>query len=194
MKPGKKDMDEQIFSEIYVNYYSRMLRFASVYLINKQDAENIVQDIFTYLWGNRSLLKEVRQLQAFLFMLVKRRCIDFLRLKINSLASIGSLGEIENRELEYKLYSLETLDEDNVTDEEMQRMLHKAIGQLPEKCRYIFIQAKINHKKYREIADETGLSIQTIKNQMTIAIGKLQTELRKLLPFLTFVFGKCLCS
>ncbi|WP_418987182.1 RNA polymerase sigma-70 factor [Bacteroides heparinolyticus] len=192
MEPGKKEIDEQVFSEIYVNYYSRMLRFAYAYLMNKEDAENIVQDIFAYLWGNRSLLKEVRHLQAFLFMLVKRRCIDFLRLKINNSAS--SLSEIENEELEYKLYSLETLDEDNVTDEEKQRMLHKAIGQLPEKCRYIFIQAKINHKKYREIADETGLSIQTIKNQMTIAIGKLQTELRKLLPFLTFVFGKCLCS
>lgn len=192
MEPGKKEIDEQVFSEIYVNYYSRMLRFAYAYLMNKEDAENIVQDIFAYLWGNRSLLKEVRNLQAFLFMLVKRRCIDFLRLKINNSAS--SLSEIENEELEYKLYSLETLDEDNVTDEEMQRMLHKAIGQLPEKCRYIFIQAKINHKKYREIADETGLSIQTIKNQMTIAIGKLQTELRKLLPFLTFVLGKCLCS
>lgn len=192
MEPGKKEIDEQVFSEIYVNYYSRMLRFAYAYLMNKEDAENIVQDIFAYLWGNRSLLKEVRHLQAFLFMLVKRRCIDFLRLKINNSAS--SLSEIENEELEYKLYSLETLDEDNVTDEEMQRMLHKAIGQLPEKCRYIFIQAKINHKKYRKIADETGLSIQTIKNQMTIAIGKLQTELRKLLPFLTFVFGKCLCS
>ncbi len=192
MEPGKKEIDEQVFSEIYVNYYSRMLRFAYAYLMNKEDAENIVQDIFAYLWGNRSLLKEVRHLQAFLFMLVKRRCIDFLRLKINNSAS--SLSEIENEELEYKLYSLETLDEESVTEEEMQRMLHKAIGQLPEKCRYIFIQAKINHKKYREIADETGLSIQTIKNQMTIAIGKLQTELRKLLPFLTFVFGKCLCS
>lgn len=187
MEPGKKEIDEQVFSEIYVNYYSRMLRFAYAYLMNKEDAENIVQDIFAYLWGNRSLLKEVRHLQAFLFMLVKRRCIDFLRLKINNSAS--SLSEIENEELEYKLYSLETLDEDNVTDEEMQRMLHKAIGQLPEKCRYIFIQAKINHKKYWEIADETGLSIQTIKNQMTIAIGKLQTELRKLLPFLIFVLG-----
>lgn len=192
MEPGKKEIDEQVFSEIYVNYYSRMLRFAYAYLMNKEDAENIVQDIFAYLWGNRSLLKEVRHLQAFLFMLVKRRCIDFLRLKINNSAS--SLSEIENEELEYKLYSLETLDEEGVTEEEMQRMLHKAIGQLPEKCRYIFIQAKINHKKYREIAAETGLSIQTIKNQMTIAIGKLQTELRKLLPFLTFVFGKCLCS
>ncbi|RRD87882.1 RNA polymerase sigma-70 factor [Bacteroides heparinolyticus] len=187
MEPGKKEIDEQVFSEIYVNYYSRMLRFAYAYLMNKEDAENIVQDIFAYLWGNRSLLKEVRHLQAFLFMLVKRRCIDFLRLKINNSAS--SLSEIENEELEYKLYSLETLDEEGVTEEEMQRMLHKAIEHLPEKCRYIFIQAKINHKKYREIAAETGLSIQTIKNQMTIAIGKLQTELRRFLPFLMFVLG-----
>ncbi|WP_373831997.1 sigma factor, partial [Bacteroides heparinolyticus] len=73
MEPGKKEIDEQVFSEIYVNYYSRMLRFAYAYLMNKEDAENIVQDIFAYLWGNRSLLKEVRHLQAFLFMLVKRR-------------------------------------------------------------------------------------------------------------------------
>ncbi len=185
----KKDMDDRLFSEIYVDYYSRMLRFASAYLMNKEDAENLVQDIFTYLWGNRTLLEEARSRQAFLFMLVKRRCVDFLRLKINNRLSIGSLSEVENRELEYKLYSLEAFDEDKLTDREMERVLHTAIGHLPEKCRYIFIQAKIKHKRYQDIAAETGLSIQTIKNQVAIAIGKLQAELKKLLPFLLFIFG-----
>ena len=93
------------FTEIYTTYFPRMLRFARVYLINREEAENVVQDIFVNLWENRMLLEELRSPQAFLFTLVKRRCIDYLRKKLTVLYKDGSLDEVENHELQYKLYS-----------------------------------------------------------------------------------------
>ena len=71
-------MERLDFSEIYAVYFPRMLRFACTYVIDKEEAENVVQDVFIYLWEHRSLLDGLRCPQAFLFTLVKRRSIDFL--------------------------------------------------------------------------------------------------------------------
>lgn len=177
------------FSEIYAVYFPRMLRFARTYLINKEEAENVVQDIFIYLWEHRSLLDGLHSPQAFLFTLVKRRSIDFLRKRIQFSYEEGSLDEIENHEFKYKLYSLEAFDESRFSDEEMERLLHQAIDRLPERCRHIFIECKLNHKKHQEIADEMGLSVQTVKNQVMIATHKLRDDLKDYLPLVIFLIG-----
>ena len=177
------------FSEVYAVYFPRMIRFARTYLIDKEDAENVVQDIFIYLWENRTLLEGLRSPQAFLFTLVKRRSIDFLRKKLQVTYSEGSLEEVENHEFQYKLYSLEAFDESRFSDEEIERLLHQAIERLPERCRRIFIESKLNNKKYQEIADEMGLSVQTVKNQVMIAVHKLREDLKDYLPLLIFLIG-----
>ncbi|MDE5678549.1 MAG: RNA polymerase sigma-70 factor [Phocaeicola sp.] len=182
-------MKEFAFPEIYSAYFPGMLRFACTYIINKEEAENVVQDIFVYLWENRSLLKEIHSPQSFLFTLVKRRSIDFLRRKLSASYREGSLDEVENHEYQYKLYSLEAFDETKLSDEDMGRFLREAIERLPEKCRRIFIESKLNNRKYQEIADEMGLSVQTVKNQVMIAVRKLREDLKDYLPFLVFLIG-----
>ena len=99
-------MERLDFSEIYAVYFPRMLRFACTYVIDKEEAENIVQDVFIYLWEHRSLLDGLRIPQAFLFTLVKRRSLDLLRHNISVVEPHNSLEEVENRELQYKLFSL----------------------------------------------------------------------------------------
>lgn len=177
------------FTEVYAVYFPRMLRFARTYIIDKEDAENVVQDIFIYLWENRSLLEGLRSPQAFLFTLVKRRSIDFLRKRLQISYEEGTLEEVENHEFQYKLYSLEAFDESKFSNEEVERLLHEAIERLPERCRRIFIESKLNNKKYQEIADEMGLSLQTVKNQVMIAVHKLREDLKDYLPILIFLIG-----
>lgn len=177
------------FTEVYALYFPRMLRFARTYIIDKEDAENVVQDIFIYLWENRSLLEGLRSPQAFLFTLVKRRSIDFLRKRLQISYEEGTLEEVENHEFQYKLYSLEAFEESKFSDEEVERLLHEAIERLPERCRQIFIESKLNNKKYQEIADEMGLSLQTVKNQVMIAVHKLREDLKDYLPILVFLIG-----
>ena len=131
----------------------------------------------------------LRYPQAFLFTLVKRRSIDFLRKKLSAVEQRGSLEEVENREIQYKLYSLEAFDEAKFSDEDVERILHEAINRLPEKCRCIFIESKLNNKRYQDIADEMGISLQTVKNQVMIAVRKLREDLKDYLPLLIFLLG-----
>lgn len=116
------------------------------------------------------------------------RCIDFLRLKVNGTRRVGLLKDMEERELEYKLYSLEALDEDTLSDAELQQRLRQAIDRLPERCRHIFVESKLHRKKHQQVADEMGISVQTVKNQLAIALRKLQAELKDFLPLLVFLF------
>lgn len=186
---NESHVEKVTFPEIYAVYFPRMLRFARAYITDKEDAENVVQDIFIYLWENRSLLEGLHSLQAFLFTLVKRRSIDFLRKKLSASHKEGRLDEVEDHEYQYKLYSLEAFDETRFSDEDIERLLHEAVEHLPEKCRRIFIESKLNGKKYQEIADEMGLSVQTVKNQVMIAVRKLREELKEYLPLVIFFIG-----
>ena len=56
-----------------------MTRFSQAYVIAEEDAENIVQDIFLYLWEHPEVFKTIDNMDAFLFTLVKNRCLNFLK-------------------------------------------------------------------------------------------------------------------
>ena len=56
--------------------------------------------------------------------------------------------------------------------------IRRAIDNLPEKCREIFVKSRFENKKNAEIAAELGISEKTVENQMTIALKKLRTDLQ----------------
>lgn len=166
------------FDKIYVMYFSRMRRFAKEYVLFDEDAENIVQDVFLLLWEKRDVLDIQVSLISYIFALVKNRCLDYLRHNI--------VADEFKQELSLKLSSLEQLNNSFSSDEDIERILVSAIDKLPERCRVIFIKSRVDGKKYREIASELNLSINTVENQMAIALKKLRTELKDYLPLLLF--------
>jgi RNA polymerase sigma-70 factor (ECF subfamily) len=150
-------------------------------VVSSEDAENIVQDVFMMLWEKREVLNVQVSLTAYLFSLVKNKCIDHLRRKL--------VAEEYKQELHIKLLSLEEINHAFASDEDIERFLQDAINKLPGRCREIFIMSRIEGKKYQEIADELGISINTVENQMSIALRKLRVELKKYLPLLLFLTG-----
>ena len=167
------------FDRIYVTYYSRMLRFAKEYVLFEEDAENVVQDVFLLLWEKREVLDIQVSLVSYLFSLVKNRSIDYLRHKV--------VAEEYRQELTFKLSALEQLNYTFTSEEGIEQAVIKAIDKLPERCREIFLKSRIEGKKHREIADELDISMNTVENQMSIALKKLRIELKDYLPLLLFL-------
>lgn len=163
------------FDKIYVMYFSRMHRFAKGYVLFDEDAENVVQDVFVLLWEKRDVLDIQVSLVSYLFSLVKNRCLDYLRHQV--------VADEYKQELTLKLTSLEHLNDSFTPDEDIERILLLAIHKLPERCREIFMKNRIEGKKYREIATEMNLSVNTVENQISIALKKLRVELE----------GICIC-
>lgn len=176
------------FDSIYVNNFSRLFLFAKEYVLFDEEAENIVQDIFLMLWEKREALRVDVSLTAYLFTLVKNKCIDFLRHQMVEQMYSENVKHEYNEELNVKLFALESFDHNFSSEEDIETLLRNAIEKLPERCRLIFIKSRIEGKKYKEIAEELNLSVNTVEGQISIALKKLREELKDYLPLLLFLF------
>lgn len=176
------------FEETYVSYYARMKRFAQQYVIREEDAENIVQDIFFELWEKQLDFTSFMNPNAFLFMMLKNRCIDFLRRKTIEKHAIDEIQSEYIRTLKLKFESLEALDNKLLNEANIDTVIQNAIDNLPEKCREIFIMNKIEGKKQKVIAQELNISINTVESQMGIAYRKLKEALKDYALLFLFFF------
>lgn len=176
------------FKEVYVSSYSRMKRFAQQYVIREEDADNIVQDIFFELWEKQLEFSSFTNLNGYLFMILKNRCIDFLRRETLERRAANALQDEYLRELRLKFESLEALDNKLITDTDLDILIQEAIESLPEKCREIFIMNKFEGKKQKAIARELNISIHTVESQMAIAYKKLKEALKDHVLLFTFFF------
>ena len=168
---------------IYKLYYPKMFSFAKNYVLANEDAENIVQDVFVVLWEKKDEIELSVSLTTYLFTLVKNRCLNFLRHQLIEEEYNTYLKE----ELNFKLYSLESLDYSYQSEKELQEIIQRALDTLPERCREIFIKSRIEGLKYKEISEELGISVNTVENQMVTALKKLREELKHYLPLLLFL-------
>lgn len=180
-------MRHETFSGVYDLYFPKLLRFTQTYLIREEEAEHIVQDLFVYLWEHRDVFSTLRNINAYLFTLARHRCIDYLRKEMNREDNRGALSEVENKEIQLKLYSLEMFDEDRLSDADIEELLHRAIGKLPERCREIFVMSRLQNLRYKEIAEKLDISPNTVENQIAIALRKLKDELQEYFPLFLFI-------
>jgi RNA polymerase sigma-70 factor (ECF subfamily) len=176
------DSLQENFDRIYICYFARMQRFAKIYVMSDEEAENIVQDVFLMLWEKRKVLNIQISLTAYLFSLVKNKCIDYLRHKI--------IDDEYKRELSFKLNALEEINRAFATDEDIEKFINDALQKLPARCREIFVKSRVEGKKYSEIAEELNISVNTVENQMVFALKKLRVELKEYLPLLIFLIGR----
>ena len=151
------------YSELYLTYYSKLVRFAKEFVIQEEDAENITQDVFIILWENRDFIEHIDNMNAYLFRLVRNKCLDYLKHKV-----------FEQRYVESVQTSYEV---DVVEDNDTEILIRAAINSLPKRCRDIFLLSRVEGLKYKEISEQLGISVNTVECQMGIALKKLRIKL-----------------
>ena len=187
IKAFPEQREETRFEDIYLSYFSKMKYFAKEYVISEEDAENIVQDVFVELWKNKEMLNMHMNLIAYLFTTIKNKCLNHLRHKLVVQETASKLQEEYTISLRMNLDSLEAFDNNLFSDQDIEKIISRALDTLSEKCRTIFIMSKIEGKKQKEIAQELNISINTIETQMGIAYKKLRIELKDYFPILLFI-------
>ena len=187
IKAFPEQREETRFEDIYLSYFSKMKYFAKEYVISEEDAENIVQDVFVELWENKEMLNMHMNLIAYLFTTIKNKCLNHLRHKLVVQETASKLQEEYTISLRMNLDSLEAFDNNLFSDQDLEKIISRALDTLSEKCRTIFIMSKIEGKKQKEIAQELNISINTIETQMGIAYKKLRIELKDYFPILLFI-------
>lgn len=176
------------FESVYLAYFSKMKYFAKVYVLSDEEAENIVQDVFTELWEKKEILTVPVNLIAYLFTSVKNKCLNYLRHQVVRQEASDLIREEHRLAMKASLNSLELFDQNTFSEEDMARIVENALNSLTERCRQIFVMSKMEGKKQKEIAVELNISVNTVETQMGIAYKKLRNELKDYLPLLLFLF------
>lgn len=156
-------------------YYRPLCLYALHYLNDTEDAEDIVQDCFAKLWEHINQGRMIADLRVYLYTMVRNHCLDSLRRSSMIDASV-SPTDLADRipEEEYEERSF------------VEARLWTAIDSLPERCREALLLSKRDGLKYEEIAERQGISVNTVKNQVSKALKTLKESGRKIY---TFFFG-----
>ena len=158
------------YKNIFNNFYRPLVNFAAAHTSEVEVAEDLVQELFVYIWSKELEFENLLALKTYLYRSVLNRCRNHLR-------------DVRLRQ-EHERKILEELDErDNslmngIIREEVYRQLTAALDCLPPRCRKIYDMAQ-DGMRSSEIAEELGLAVETVKRQRKIARKILQEKLGK---------------
>ncbi len=158
------------FSEIYTEYYPKLLRFACDFVSSREDAENLLHDTFIDLWKINEHISEINNINAYMFRLVRNRCIDYLKHRVYE-RNYEAEAVVEHRS---RMEVLESMGDEELIAGELGEIIRRAVDGLPPRCREIFLLSRIENLTYAEIAEHLGLSENTVGVQISIALRRLR--------------------
>jgi RNA polymerase sigma-70 factor (ECF subfamily) len=153
--------DKQAFKALFDKYGPRLYQFSLRYLKEKEEAEDLLNEVFLKIWENRQSLRSNSSFQAYLFTIAYNR--------------IRQLFLKKNREEKYiQVFAEEYLagsskDDDQLDYQLFVKRMNEIIDLLPPRRKEIFILSYKEERKNSEIAERLGLSEQFIKKQLSIA-------------------------
>lgn len=169
LKRGSKDA----FDRIYKLYAGRLLSYCKQYTKSREDAEEIVQDVFVTLWNRREAIRQEETLHSLLFTISKHRVINAYRSTINS--------PIYEDYVDYQNELSTSEGYDRVEYEQYVKIVKDAIRHLPSTQQHVIILSRFSQLSNKEIAERLSLSEQTIKNQLSVGLKTLREILTKIL-------------
>ncbi|RHJ82720.1 RNA polymerase sigma-70 factor [Parabacteroides sp. AM08-6] len=173
------------FNMLYQVYYENVFRFSYYFLRDKEACREVVSDVFFSIWQSRKKLKEITNLEAYFYIVTKNEAMRYLNRK----------NEYEKLSLDDFPIELEDLEasspDGQLIDKEIETLLTQIINELPDKCRLIFLMARQEGLKPKEIGKILSISESTVRVQMKIAVEKIIEKIRPHFPDLTLtvLFG-----
>lgn len=160
--------DEPAFDTVFRQWYQPLCHYAARLADGDMDeAEDLVQQAFVKLWENRSRLNVAWSLKAYLYKTVHNASLNRLRSR-----------KVQSKYLDFNAQQLNVMHTppDDTSPELIERF-QRAMDMLPPQCRHVFELSRFETLKYREIADQLGISIKTVETQMGKALRVLRTQL-----------------
>lgn len=157
------------FEELYKRFWGVLYLQAYRILIHEEDAQDIVQEVFTALWTKAAHIELSGSLAGYLYAATRNRVLNMLASKRtyrHHLSSLKqSLSDADNNSLHY------------ITEKEMTARMEREIRALPAKMREVFELSRKTALSHKEIAHHLQLSQETVKKQISNAIRTLRHKM-----------------
>jgi RNA polymerase sigma-70 factor (family 1) len=167
--------DMKAYKELYLLMFDSLFQFSFSFVKSKQVAQEIVSDVFIKLWQIRSQLNAVDSLKPYLFEIAKNFSLSYLA-KASKNLSI-QIEDVDLDEIDIESLIEFKNPEDSYISKEAINQIMQTIRQLPPQCQLIFSMVKVEGLKYKEVARLLDISVFTVRNQVAIAVKKIEDAL-----------------
>ena len=161
-----KQGDQIAFRHLFYQYADSLERFINYYIHDREKSQDLVLDIFTYIWENRQNFEIKLTLKAYLFQAALNKSFTYIRDKKIPvyLEEMEGMEIVQNYDSELEL-------------QELHHLIEEAVSLLPDKCREIFRKSREENLTNKEIAGQLHISEKTVEGQITIALKKIRIHL-----------------
>lgn len=160
---GIKEGDYISYNKLFICYYGRLCQYVYGMIANRNNAEDIVQELFLHIWENRKKLDIHDHVSGYLYRMAKNRTLNYLRETTNHRVVL------EKQETKLPYYEDNSLETD-----EFRIALYDCMNRLPARCREVLLLHRVKGLKQKEIAEKLNITIKTIKNQIWISLQKMK--------------------
>jgi RNA polymerase sigma-70 factor (ECF subfamily) len=179
---GIANGDGGSFTVLFKRYFDQLKWNAVKMLKSEFWAEEIIQDVFMQLWANRERLTDIESPAAYLFRITANRCLDRIRHQNQETKAQYLLNQVlpdEPGSLQQNSYDIRLIE----------RTINEAVQQLPEKGRQVFELQRTGNFSYQEIADQLGISKNTVRNHMVKSLHFIRSYLAEKGEFFLLIFS-----
>jgi len=168
---GRAESREKAFNQLVRKYQQRVYLLVRKMVIDHDDADDVVQEIFIKVWKNLDRFEGDSQLFTWIYRIATNECLRFLERKKKKKFWISINNA--STELAAKLDS-----SPHISGDEVQKKLQKALLRLPDKQRLVFNLKYFEELKYEEMAEVTSTSVGALKASYHHAVKKIEEDLK----------------
>lgn len=181
--------NDYAFRVFYDLYYRNVFRFAYYFLKNREACREVVSNVFVAVWKSRVSLRQIVNVEAYLYVVVRNEANRYLKRSQSRPRSL-SLDDVPavvlDRRGDASLQGGEASDS-RLIDSEVEELLNRLVGDLPERCRMVFLLSRSEGLSVREIASMLSISESTVRVQIKTAVDRILEGLRRYYPDLKLI-------
>ena len=173
---------DQRISEVVKREQSRLRNFIRRRVPDPRDAEDILQDVFYELVEANRLLMPIEHVTGWLFRVARNRITDLFRKKRPESFSDTAVADEDDEllQLEDLLPSPDAGPEALYVRNVLLDELELAVDELPEEQREVFVAHELEGRSFKEMAAETGVSVNTLLSRKRYAVLHLRERLQSI--------------
>ncbi|AWW32260.1 RNA polymerase sigma-70 factor [Echinicola strongylocentroti] len=160
------DGNEQAFSVLFEEYSPQVYYIGLKYLKSQDLANDVVQDTFLKLWNYRSHIDASQAIKPLIVTFAKRIILNLIRDEKRKI--------VKHLEIYTMSSNSSNKTEEQIIFNETNQVYQEAVKSLPERRREVFLLKSAQGKSNEEVAEELGLSVNTVKSQYTKALQAIR--------------------
>jgi len=161
--------DRLAFAQIYDRYKFILHAHAVNKLRDREEARDVIQEVFTYLWSKHDVINVSGNLPGYLYGSVRHAILNKVTRKQVQEKYLDSLKAFSSQD--------NILTDHRIRENQLREQIEKEIMMLPPRMREVFELSRKRHLSHREIAWKLEISEQTVSKQITNAIKILKLKL-----------------